>query len=373
MAGGNIPPALLPVFQAAGHAANIPASVLAGIASVESNLGQNIGPSSTGAYGMMQFEPSTAQGLGVNVHDPRSEIFGAARLLNQYGYQQNPARAIGAYNGGPGNPQYGYARQVLAESQRLSKEIRGAGSTPMAALHPNGVGTTGSVQVPGAQPFQAQPSGPSPLTIAATFFKDSTNPFGNTNGGLGSAVESAAANQAANPVQNMVLSAQNGLQKLAGSVPLDPHPLVAQAYQKAGAMPYRGYVNPIPGATLGRTDQGVDANLPVGAPIRAIGNARVMGVLPNWYQGQPLVYYQLLDGPHAGQFVYVAEQITGLAKPGTVVRAGQPIAYYAPSGTGIETGWADAHGNTLAHDQSGYTEGQVTPAGSSFRNFLGKL
>ena len=137
--------------------------------------------------------------------------------------------------------------------------------------------------------------------------------------------------------------------------------------------------------TWGRTDQGVDADLTPGAPIGVIGNARVTGVLAGWYNGQPLIYYQLLDGPDAGRYVYLAEQITGVrglastdpratsslrAEVGHTLSKGQRIAYYATSGTGIETGWATSSGETLARATTGYAEGQVTPAGSSFRSFL---
>src|SRR5581483_6426404 len=123
MAGGSISSQLGPLFVEAGRAFRIPPQVLAGIASVETNLGRNIARSRTGATGLMQFEPETARGLGVNPNNPRSAIFGAAKLLNEYGYQRNPFRAIGAYNGGPGNPQSGYATQVLSEANRLKGEL----------------------------------------------------------------------------------------------------------------------------------------------------------------------------------------------------------------------------------------------------------
>jgi hypothetical protein len=172
---------------------------------------------------------------------------------------------------------------------------------------------------------------------------------------------------------NMISAAQNSLQKIAGSTVLNPHPALAAAHQQAGSQPYSGYVNPFPGASIGRTDQGVDVSMKPGDPIRAIGNARVIGVIPNWFQGQPLVYYQLLDGPKAGQYVYVAEQINNIAKPGTVLRAGEPVATYAGSGTGVETGWATSSGQTKARATTGYSEGQQTPAGQQFRDFLGGL
>lgn len=122
----QIPPNLRPLFIAAGRKYNIPAHVLAGVAKIESAFGRNKGPSSAGAVGTMQFEPGTAKGLGINPYDDRQAIFGAAKLLNQYGYQQNPLRALGAYNGGPGNPQYGYAHMVMTAANGLRGELQGA-------------------------------------------------------------------------------------------------------------------------------------------------------------------------------------------------------------------------------------------------------
>jgi hypothetical protein len=116
----------------------------------------------------------------------------------------------------------------------------------------------------------------------------------------------------------------------------------------------------------------VDAAMPVGAPILAPCRVKVLATVPNWYAGQPLVYFELLDGPDAGKVQYVAEQITKIAPVG-IVQQGQPIARYAASGTNIEYGWAILNGQTLASATSGYTEGQVTPAGRSIRAWLDSL
>lgn len=133
------------------------------------------------------------------------------------------------------------------------------------------------------------------------------------------------------------------------------------------------YIDPLRYVTVwGRTDQGVDAGMPVGAPILAPCKVKVLATVPNWYAGQPLVYFELLDGPDAGKVQYVAEQITNIAPVG-IVQQGQPIARYAASGTNIEYGWAILNGQTLASATTGYTEGQVTPAGRSIRAWLNSL
>ena len=133
------------------------------------------------------------------------------------------------------------------------------------------------------------------------------------------------------------------------------------------------YINPLRYVTVwGRTDQGIDAGMPVGAPILAPCRIKVLAVIPNWFAGQPLVYYELLEGPQAGRVQYVAEQITDIAPMG-ILQQGQPIARFAPTGTDIEFGWALLDGRTLARATSGYSEGQVTPAGRSIRAWLNAL
>lgn len=122
-----------------------------------------------------------------------------------------------------------------------------------------------------------------------------------------------------------------------------------------------------------RTDQGVDATMPVGAPILAPTQVKILAIEPDWYLGQPLVYWELLAGPDAGMEQYVAEEITDIAPPGSTLQQGQVIARYAASGTGIEYGWSTPDGVTLAVATTGYEEGEVTPAGVSMRNWLNSL
>jgi hypothetical protein len=134
------------------------------------------------------------------------------------------------------------------------------------------------------------------------------------------------------------------------------------------------YINPLQYVNhWGRTDQGVDATMPVGAPILAPCRVKILAILPGWFAGQPLVYFELLEGPDAGRIQFVAEQITAIARPGSILQQGQPIARYAASGTAIEYGWSTINGVTLAKATSGYTEGQVTPAGRSIRAWLNGL
>jgi murein DD-endopeptidase MepM/ murein hydrolase activator NlpD len=93
-------------WQQAGATYGIPWQVLAAINKVESNFGRNMGPSSAGAIGWMQFMPSTWQRWGMdadadgvsNPWSPQDAIFAAARYLAAAGGRTDLSRGIFAYN-----------------------------------------------------------------------------------------------------------------------------------------------------------------------------------------------------------------------------------------------------------------------------------
>jgi murein DD-endopeptidase MepM/ murein hydrolase activator NlpD len=99
-------PQLIGLWQRAGSSYGIPWQVLAAINKVESNFGRNMGPSSAGAIGWMQFMPSTwlrwgtdANGDGVaDPWNPEDAIFSAARYLAAAGGSSDLYRAVYAYN-----------------------------------------------------------------------------------------------------------------------------------------------------------------------------------------------------------------------------------------------------------------------------------
>lgn len=135
----------------------------------------------------------------------------------------------------------------------------------------------------------------------------------------------------------------------------------------------QGYVAPFSGGAAGRVDQGQDFTLKAGSPIRAVGSGKITAIVSNWYKGQPGIFEQLSSGPLKGRTVYVAEQITPQVKVGQVVKAGQQIAVYANSGTGLEFGFGTPSGRTLAQATTGYTEGQETAAGKAAKQLLHAL
>jgi murein DD-endopeptidase MepM/ murein hydrolase activator NlpD len=97
---------LVTLWRQAGDAYGVPWQVLGAINEIESGYGQNMGPSSAGALGWMQFIPSTWMRWGMdadgdriaNPWDPEDAVFAAARYLAAAGAQEDIERAIFAYN-----------------------------------------------------------------------------------------------------------------------------------------------------------------------------------------------------------------------------------------------------------------------------------
>lgn len=181
-----------------------------------------------------------------------------------------------------------------------------------------------------------------------------------------------ASSTAADFSEQQIDEVDYGIVQLTGGADSGPTSL---DLDRAFAAVYTGYTNPLRGDryVTGRTDMGVDICLQPGEPIRALGDGIVVGISPDWFQGEPYIWYQLLDGPNAGRFVYVAEQIRKLAAVGALLTAGQRIASYNNAGTCIETGWSARDGATMAQATTGYHEGQVTESGVSFARFLRSL
>ena len=128
------------------------------------------------------------------------------------------------------------------------------------------------------------------------------------------------------------------------------------------------YAQPVPGGRIGRTDQGVDISAPPGTPVLAITRERLVGIIDNWYSGQPFYWFEgvTASGKGTGIFNYVAEQFRSKLHIGDIAERGQPVGSVAQSGTGLELGWATRSGRTLAASTTGYKEGQVTPAGQDY-------
>jgi cell wall-associated NlpC family hydrolase len=108
------------LWENAGAVYGIPWQVLAAINKVESNFGANMGPSSAGAVGWMQFMPDTWLRWGVDanadgVADPwnaEDAIYAAARYLAASGGESDISSAVYSYNHADW-----YVNEVLALAQ----------------------------------------------------------------------------------------------------------------------------------------------------------------------------------------------------------------------------------------------------------------
>jgi Transglycosylase SLT domain len=102
----EIPPFLLPIYQACGTQYGIPWEVLASINKIETAFGTNLNVSTAGAVGWMQFMPSTWKAYGIDAngdgrkdpYNPVDAICAAARYLKAAGGDTDLRRAIFAYN-----------------------------------------------------------------------------------------------------------------------------------------------------------------------------------------------------------------------------------------------------------------------------------
>jgi murein DD-endopeptidase MepM/ murein hydrolase activator NlpD len=118
-------PELLGLWQQAGSSYGIPWQVLAAINKIESNFGRNMGPSSAGAIGWMQFIPSTWERWGLDANgdgiadpwNPDDAINAAARYLAASGGQLDIAGAVFSYN----HAQW-YVDEVLQLAQSFSAD-----------------------------------------------------------------------------------------------------------------------------------------------------------------------------------------------------------------------------------------------------------
>lgn len=375
--------------NAAAKGTGLPPGVVAAQINMESGFNDRA-TSPVGAQGRAQFMPGTWKGLGIpgSPYDPNAALQGYVKymggLLHQFG--GNVRNALAAYNAGPGNIQagMGYANTILSHAG--SSGGGGGGGANASAGAPTGAPySPATISVPiTTQTFdQAGYNADKAKYIAGMAIKQAGDQFDSVPGaskGFGSSLgqdnsalfqKGLLATSAPNPqnyvgtqTKNLTIATQQ-LQQLAGQPLVNAH---------AGAA---GDVNPIPGAVIGRTDMGVDANLKPGSPILAPNDAKVVAVVPNWYSGQPYVAVQLTAGPNKGRVMYVAEQIQGVPQVGQTIRRGQAITRYASSGTGIEIGWASP-GNptqTLAQAQgnTGDASHNNAPAGVNFRAYLGGL
>ena len=120
----EIPPFLLPIYQACGTEYGVPWEVLAAINKLETDFGTNLGTSTAGAIGWMQFLPSSWQAYGLDAngdgrkdpYNPVDAICAAAHLLKVDGAGKDLYGAIFSYNHADW-----YVQEVLANARAYGK------------------------------------------------------------------------------------------------------------------------------------------------------------------------------------------------------------------------------------------------------------
>ena len=120
----EIPPFLLPIYQACGTEYGIPWEVLASINKIETAFGTNLNVSSAGAVGWMQFLPSSWETYGLDAngdgrkdpYNPVDAICAAAHYLKVAGGTHDLYNAILAYNHADW-----YAQEVLLYARAYGK------------------------------------------------------------------------------------------------------------------------------------------------------------------------------------------------------------------------------------------------------------
>jgi Transglycosylase SLT domain/Peptidase family M23 len=120
----EIPPFLLPIYQACGTEYGIPWEVLAAINKIETDFGTNLNVSSAGAVGWMQFLPSSWETYGLDAngdgrkdpYNPVDAICAAAHYLKVAGGQKDLYGAILAYNHADW-----YAQEVLTYARAYGR------------------------------------------------------------------------------------------------------------------------------------------------------------------------------------------------------------------------------------------------------------
>jgi murein DD-endopeptidase MepM/ murein hydrolase activator NlpD len=150
-ATSTIPAALMPIYQQASSRYGLGGDGWAWLASInaeETNFGRDLGTSSAGAIGWMQFLPSTWASYAVDGNgdgrrdpfDPWDAIFTAARYLRTSGAPVDWHRAVLAYN----HAEW-YFRQVADRARGYGAAPPGAGGVaspaPTPGLQPGGCGS----------------------------------------------------------------------------------------------------------------------------------------------------------------------------------------------------------------------------------------
>src|SRR4029079_2444147 len=157
-------------IDAAAAKYNVDPALLRGLIRQESNFNAHA-TSPAAARGLDQLIPGTAAALGVDPSVPAQAIEGGAKYLRQQldRFGNDPAKALAAYNAGPGAVQRYGGVPPYAETQNYVRKVMGyaaeyrqaapASASAAAASAPSPVTATTAVPT-GPSPTSALPSSP---------------------------------------------------------------------------------------------------------------------------------------------------------------------------------------------------------------------
>jgi hypothetical protein len=343
--------ALRGIWQAAGDTYGIPWEVLAAINKVETGFGRNLGPSSAGAVGWMQFMPSTWARWGVDANgdgvadpdNPTDAIFSAAHYLAGCGGQFDIAAAVYCYNHASW-----YVNEVMS----------------LAAAYSRG----GGIDLFSADPLQSQ-------VEAAKARADSASTRLRAALAKARKLGHAERRYLRAAERDALLSDQLEARKHAVLLGVRRQAVEARIARlrrllhaattqlsgsQTGGLPFTS----TSGLQFERLDQGVD--YVSGHPYPAFASGTVVSIDRNFWQGTPAVY-EKLDAPivvngHRYDEIYYSET-PALVRVGQRLVAGQPVIGPGAAEIGF------AKGNLPAAHAT-YHEGDATRAGRDFYRYM---
>jgi hypothetical protein len=345
--------ALRSIWQAAGNAYGIPWEVLAAINKVETNFGSNLGPSSAGAVGWMQFMPSTWARWGVDANgdgvadpdNPTDAIFSAARYLAACGGQIDIAGAVYCYNHANW-----YVNDVLGLAALYGRG-GGAGLFSVDQLQTRLDSASAQVATANTRLVAALAQARKLAHAERRFLRTATNArllsdqLEARKHAVQLGVRRDAAEARAARLRGLLHSATTQLSNM---------------QDQASAVPFGA----TGGLQFGRVDQGVDVTS--GSPYPALAAGTVVHIDPNFWQGTPAVYEQLdtpiMVGGRSYDEIYYSET-RALVRTGQRLVPGQPVIGPGSAEIGFASGDLPA-----AH--AIYHEGDATLAGHDFYTYL---
>jgi len=136
-------------IDAAAAKYNVDPALLRGLIRQESNFNANA-TSPAGARGLTQLMPGTAAALGVDPSVPAQAIEGGAKYLRQQldRFGNDPAKALAAYNAGPGAVQRYGGVPPYAETQNYVRKVMGYAAEYRQAAPASALAAAASVTSP---------------------------------------------------------------------------------------------------------------------------------------------------------------------------------------------------------------------------------